>query len=457
MMGKKVIVIGGGPAGYTAAIRAAQLGANVILAENAQVGGTCLNVGCIPTKALLHTGQFFRTAAENMIAGVRCSGVLLDWPAAQRHKEEIVKKLTGGVGALIRHNGVKLVNETATLLSSNSVRIGTEAQEADAVIIATGSESSVLPVCGANLPGVMDSTAALSMAEVPASVVIVGGGVIGVEFASLYRSLGAKVTVLEMQPEILPTLDQEIGGLQRGMMESDGVSIYTGVKLTRIEQCKDGLSVSYEQNGGTQHISAEKVLMAVGRRPRIMGIGLEALGVKMTRGAIDVDENFRTSQAGIYAVGDCNGKMMLAHAAMAQGIAAAEHIMGMTPRYNPRVVPSCVYGAPEIAAVGLTEEQVQDTGIDYTVGRFSLSGNGKAIIENTGGMIKIIAEKKLGEVLGVHMIGPRVTEMIAEAALCMSMEGTVEDIVGTIHAHPTVGEAVCEAAMSVFGKPIHGV
>ncbi len=456
-MGKNIVVIGGGPGGYAAAIKAAQLGAKVTLVEAAQVGGTCLNVGCIPTKALLHAGEFYKMAANNTVAGVKCSGVSLDWSAAQRQKEKIVGQLTGGVDALLRHNGVRLVNGTAKLLSGHSVKVEAETLEADAVIIATGSESVTLPVPGADLPGVMDSTGALSQEEIPGSVIIVGGGVIGAEFASLYSALGVKVTVIEMQPEILPTLDQEIGGLLRNTLEADGVSIYTGVKLVRIDQTKDGLCLTYDRNGELHEILAEKVVMAVGRRARTAGLGFDEIGITMTRSAIDVDENFCTSLPGVYAVGDCNGQMMLAHAAMAQGSAAAEYIMGASPRYNARVVPSCVYGSPEIAAVGLTEKQVQDAGIDYAVGRFSLSGNGKAIIENAGGMIKIVADKKLGEVLGVHMIGPRVTEMIAEAALCMNLEGTVEDIVNTIHAHPTVGEAVCEAAMSVFGKPIHGV
>lgn len=456
-MQNEIVVIGGGPGGYAAAIKASQLGAKVTLVEREKVGGTCLNIGCIPTKALLHTGQFYRQAVENAVAGVNCSDVTIDWTAAQAHKEKIVSQLTGGVEALLRHNGVNLVKGTATLLSEKRVKIGEEIIKADAIVIATGSESTNLPVPGVELPGVMDSTGALSMTEIPASMVIVGGGVIGAEFASLYRSLGVEVTVLEMQPEILPSLDAEMGNMLRGIMESEGLSIRTGVRLKRIEKSIDALKVSFEENGQTKELSVQKVLMAVGRRPRTAGMGLEKLGVSMTRGAIDVDEGFTTNLKGIYAVGDCNGRIMLAHAAMAQGIAAVEHIMGITPGYNPQVVPSCVYSGPEIASVGMSEQQVQEAGIDYTVGRFSLSGNGKAMIEDVGGMIKIVAEKNLGEILGVHMIGPRVTEMIAEAALCMSIEGTVEDIVNTIHAHPTVGEAVCEAAMSVFGKPIHGI
>ncbi len=224
-----------------------------------------------------------------------------------------------------------------------------------------------------------------------------------------------------------------------------------------MEKTQGSLSVSFETEGKLRQVTAEKVLVAVGRRPRTEALGLEALGIKTARGAVTTDEFFRTSVPGVYAVGDCNARLMLAHTAMAQGRAAAEHCMGITPHYNARAVPSCVYSMPEIASVGMTEEQVRDTGIPYSVGRFSLAGNGKALIDGAGGgFIKLIADKKLGEVLGVHMVGSRVTEMIAEAALCMRLEGTVEDIVNTVHAHPTVSEAVCEAAMSVFGKPIHG-
>ncbi len=438
--------------GYAAAIKAAQLGAQVILAESAKVGGTCLNVGCIPTKALLHVGAFYRTAAANAVAGVKVEGVSLDWGAAQQHKEKIVGQLTNGVGALLRFNGVTVRSEAASLLPGRKVKLGADTVEADAVILATGSESVVLRFPGFDLPGVIDSTGALALEKVPASLVIVGGGVIGIEFASLFSAQGTKVTVVEMLPEILPPIDEEISGFLRELLAGDGVKIYTGAKLTGVAKSKDGLAASFEQDGKTHQVTAEQVLVAVGRRPRSAGLGLEEVGMKMTRGAVEVDELFRTSVPGVYAVGDCNAKMMLAHAAMAQGIAAAEHIMGTAPKYHAKVVPSCVYCSPEIAGVGMTEKQVKEAGIPYSVGRFSLS----LIDDAGGGLIKIIADQKLGEVLGVHMIGSRVTEMIAEAALCMTLEGTVEDIVNTIHAHPTVSEAVCEAAMSVFGKPIHG-
>lgn len=457
-MSKKIVVIGGGPGGYAAAIKAAQLGAKVALAESARVGGVCLNEGCIPTKALLHVSEFYRQAAGNMVAGVKITGASLDWQAVQSRKEAVVGQLTGGVSALLRHNGVTVYNEKATLLPGLKVKVGAETLEADAVILATGSVNASLSFPGSDLPGVIDSPEALALEEVPKSMVIVGGGVIGVEFATLYGALGTKITVLEMLPELLPTVDREIAACLHEKLEEDGVEVHTGAKLTGVERTESGLSISFEKDGKTQKTVAEKVLVAVGRRPRTAGLGLEKLGVKMTRGAVDADEHFRTNIPGLYAIGDCNAKLMLAHAAMAQGIAAAEHICGHTAHYNAKAVPSCVYSSPEIACVGMTEKEAKDAGIEHAVGRFSLAGNGKSLIDDTGGgLVKIIADRKLGEVLGVHMIGSRVTEIIAEAALCMSMEGTVEDIVNTVHAHPTVSEAVCEAAMSVFGKAIHGV
>jgi dihydrolipoamide dehydrogenase len=391
------------------------------------------------------------------VAGVKLAGVELDWAGAQARKNELVRQLTDGVEALLRRHGVALYREAAELAPGKRVRIGSKIMDPEAVILASGSINAPLSFPGFDLPGVLDSTSALALDEAPGSVAIVGGGVIGMEFAALYRMLGTEVTVLEALPEILPAADEEIAGLTREMMEAEGVRIHTGARLRLAEKTADGLSVTFERDGVPQKIFAEKLLIAAGRRPNTAGLGLEAAGVTTERGAVVTDAYFQTNVPGIYAVGDCNGKLMLAHAAIAQGVAAAEHIMGETPRYSPKTIPSCVYTSPEIAGIGLTEKQTGQAGIPYKVGRFNLQGNAKALIEGKGGMIKIIADARLGEVLGVHMIGPRVTELIAEAALCMNMEGTAEEIAQTIHPHPTVSEAFGEAAMSVFGRPIHGI
>jgi dihydrolipoamide dehydrogenase len=456
-LGKRIIVIGGGPGGYAAAIKAAQLGAEVILAEAADIGGTCLNVGCIPTKSLLHTAGQYRRIASNAVPGIKTTGAELDWAAAQSHKDAVVRKLAGGVGILLRRNGVTVRKEKAIPLSGNSAMIGAETIDADAVLLATGSINTQLDFPGASLPGVIDSTAALGLERVPESMAIVGGGVIGLEFAALYGALGTKITVIELAGRLLPSMDAEISEYIKAALSSEGAAIHTGAQLTRAESAPDGLTISFEEDGESWIAKAEALLVAAGRSPNTAGLGLEGIGVRMSHGAIDTDEFFRTNVPGLYAVGDCNGRLMLAHAAMAQGETAAGHIMGAPSRIAHKVVPACVYTSPEIASVGLTEEQAKASGLDYTTGRFDMSGNAKAAIEGAGGFVKIIADRAFGEVLGVHIVGPGATELIAEAALCINIEGTVEDIVNTIHAHPTASESTREAAMSVFGKPIHGL
>ena len=456
-VGKKIIIIGGGPGGYTAAIRAAQMGAETVVFESAGIGGTCLNAGCVPTKALLHTAGCYRRIAHNAIPGVNITGAELDWPSVQSNKKEAVDRLAGGVGHLLRHNGVAVRSERAFPLSGNSVRAGNETLAADAVILASGSANAPLSFPGSHFPGVIDSTAALSLEEIPKSIVIVGGGVIGVEFATLFNSFGVKTTILELTSQLLPSMDGEIAESIRSALTSDGVTIHTGARLLCADKAPEGLAASFDKEGKSLTVTAELLLIATGRIPNTAGLGLEDVGVKMTRGAIDTDENFRTNVPGLYAVGDCNGRTMLAHAAMAQGESAVSHIMGAAQSINNKYIPSCIYSCPEIASVGMTEEQVLNSGIEYNVGRFNLNGNGRAVIEGVGGFVKIIADKSLGEVLGVHITGPYATELIAEAALCMCLEGTVEDIANTIHAHPTVGESLREAAMSVFGKPIHSL
>ena len=456
-MEKKIVIIGGGPAGYAAAIRAAQLGAQVILAEERDIGGTCLNIGCIPTKALLHTSGFFHKLKSKSVAGIIANDVSVDWHEAQTHKMRTVRQLTNGVEMLLSHNGVTVIKERAIPMADGRVKIGSEEVTATAVILATGSQSAKLNFPGSDLPEVVDSAAALSFDELPESIVIVGGGVIGVEFATLFYQLGVKVTILEMLPKILPSIDTDAATRLREVMENEGVDVRTGATLKSVLKGPSGLTVNFSENGAAQNVTADRVLIAAGRKPNTEGLGLEETGVRLNRGAVEVDEYFRTSVPGIYAVGDCNGQNMLAHAAMAQGIAAAGHIMGETPNYDPKVVPACVYSCPEIASVGITEESAREGGSDYSVGLFSLSGNGKALIEGESGFVKIIADNKLGEIMGVHIVAPRATEIIAEAALCMRMEGTAEDIVRTVHAHPTVSEAFNEAALSVFGKPIHSI
>jgi dihydrolipoamide dehydrogenase len=457
---KKLIVVGGGPGGYVAAIAAAQAGAEVHLIEREHLGGTCLNVGCIPTKVLLHSALIYEDIASGSVAGVTAVGLRFDIAELLRHKEQIVKSLVGGVGGLLRANGVHLHTGNATIKSASAVTIdadgSTDTVEGDAIIISTGSVPAVIPFPGHDLPQVMDSTGALAPEAVPESLLIVGGGVIGVEFASFYNAIGTKVTIVEMLDEILPPVDKDVAALMRRILTDKGVGILTGAKLQSVEAEGDAVTVQVETSEGATRIAVEKVLVAVGRKPNTDGLGLESVGVQTERGAIVVDENFETSAKGIYAIGDCNAKIMLAHAASAQGEAVVSHILTGMHHYNGKVIPSCVYTFPEIASVGITEQEAKARDLDYRCGVFSLSGNGKAKIGgDNGGFIKIIADAEFGEVLGAHLIGPGVTEMIGEPAMVMSMEGTVDDIIRTIHAHPTVSEAIGEAAMSVFGNAIH--
>ena len=455
-MGKKIIVIGGGPAGYVAAIRAAQGGAAVRLIEKTAIGGTCLNVGCIPTKVLLRTAEFFHRAANASVPGVK-SAAELDWPLALLHKDAIVKQMSGGISRLLQHNNVQVIPGLATILPGLRVRVGAQTLQADAIVIATGSLNAELPFAGSDLDGVIDSAAALALGEPPKSVAVIGGGAIGIEFATLFAHLGAEVTVMEMMPEILPSFDGEIAGHLRGMMSASGTNFLLDTFLESVERAGDALVVCANMGTHVELIQVQTVLVAAGRRPNTSGLGLETAGIATDRGAVLVDADYQTNIKGIYAVGDCNAHMMLAHAAMEQGIAAAEHILGIESNGSPAYVPSCVYSSPEIASVGKTERQLQEGCIQYAAGRFSLAGNGKARIEGGEGMVKVLAGKDFGEVLGVHVIGPNAAEIIAEAAVCMKMEGTVDDIVRTIHPHPTVSESLWEAAMAVGGTAIHGV
>ncbi len=458
-MKKKIVVIGGGPGGYVAAIRAAQLGAETHIVEKESYGGTCLNVGCIPTKALLHTAEIYHAVRFGENIGLK-GDITLDWPALMKRKASVVRRLVGGVGGLLKANGVVMHKGTGELLGAGRVKVHGDKEEelqADAVILATGSIPVKLNFPGADLPGVIDSTGALSLEKLPESFVLIGGGVIGIEFAALFAALGSKVTVVELLPEILPGIDPEISVVLKKVLQKEGVTFLNGAKLDSVSAKGSSLAAKVLLGDEAREIVAETVLVAVGRRSFTDGLGLEAAGVKMERGKILVNEEYRTNLPGVYAIGDCNGITMLAHAASHQGIAAAEQAMGVTAAsHGQPIVPACIYTSPEIAAVGLTEDKAKELGIAYKKGVFPLAGNGKSMIEEgESGFIKILAGEKYGEILGVHMIGPRVTEMIGEATLAMRLEATVDELVTTVHAHPTVSESIGEAAMAVDNLAIH--
>ena len=462
--GDNLVVIGGGPGGYVAAIRAAQLGAKVTLIEKESLGGTCLNVGCIPTKVLLHSSQLLTEMKEGDKLGIDIEGsIVVNWKHIQKRKKIVIKKLVSGVSGLLTCNKVKVIKGTAKFESKDTILVTkedgvTEKVNFDNAIIATGSMPFIPEIEGNKLSGVIDSTGALSLESNPESIAIIGGGVIGVEFASIFNSLGCKVSIIEMLPHILPPMDREISEIAKAKLIRDGININNNCKVTRIEQCEDGLKVSFIGDKGEESIDVEKVLIAVGRRSNIEGLDVEKIGVKTEGGSIIVNDKMETNVEGIYAIGDCTGKIMLAHVASDQGVVAAENIMGQNKKMDYKTVPACVYTKPELASVGLTEEQAKEKGIDYKVGKFQLAANGKSLIMNeTGGVVKIITDKKYEEILGVHILGPRATDLITEAALALRLEATLEEIITTVHAHPTVGEAMKEAALAVNNQAIHMV
>lgn len=419
----KLVVIGGGPGGYVAAIRGAQLGAEVTLIEKERLGGTCLNIGCIPTKVLLHSSELLNEIKEARTLGIEVNNeVKINWTQFQNRKNTVVNTLVSGVSSLLEHNKVKVINGTAAFEGKSSIKVTKDQGESeniqfDNVIISSGSVPFIPPIEGRELEGVIDSTGALSLDSIPKSMVIIGGGVIGIEFANIFNSLGCKVTVIEMLPYILPPVDREISEILKEKLKKDGIDIYNNCKVTKIENNNENLNVSFEEDNDKLNIEAQKVLIAVGRRANISNLNLESTGVYIEKGCIWVNDNMETNIKGIYAIGDCTGKNMLAHVASDQGIIAVENIMGKNKKIDYKTVPACVYTKPELASVGLTEEQAKQKGVDYKVGKFPLIYNGKSLIMNdTEGFIKIIVDKKYEEILGVHILGPRATDLITEAA-----------------------------------------
>lgn len=453
-----VLVIGGGPGGYVSAIRAAQLGAKVTLVEGAQVGGTCLNRGCMPTKAMLHTSEIYHDAVSSADIGICCGDVKVDWEKVQGFRAGTVEKLTSGVKALCKMNKVKVIEGQAVFEGPKTVKVGNESITADKIIIATGSYP-IIPGSIQGLKGsaaVIDSTACLSLDHIPESMLVIGGGVIGLELGSVYMRYGTEVTVVEMMPKLLPLMDGELTAMLQAKLEGQGMKILTSSSVVSVKDTKKGAEITVKTPEGDKRIETEKVLVCVGRGPNTDGLGLEKAGIKVEKGFIQTNDKLETNVEGIYAVGDCTGKLMLAHAAMAMGEAAAENAMGGSKLFNPDASPSCAYVGPEFAGVGYTEEKAKELGIAYKVGKFPTSGNGRSLVAgHTDGMIKILAGEKYGEILGVHILAPSATELIEEAALAIRLEATLDEFTDTIHCHPTVAEAVRECALNADKKAIH--
>jgi dihydrolipoamide dehydrogenase len=460
-----LIVIGTGPGGYVCAIRAAQLGLKVAVVEKRKThGGTCLNVGCIPSKAMLHASELFDEAGHGFAAmGIEVPAPKLNLPGMMKHKQETVDANVGGVAFLLKKNKVEPHFGTGTILAPGKVQVtgedgSTKVLETKAIVIATGSD--VAPLAGVTIDEkrIVSSTGALELDKVPGKLVVIGAGVIGLEMGSVWRRLGAKVEVIEYLDRILPGMDNEVAKQFQRILEKQGFAFKLGHKVTAAKAHDKGVSLTVEPSAGgeAQTIEADVVLVAIGRRPYTEGLGLEAAGVAMERGRVVIDDHFATNVQGIYAIGDVVRGPMLAHKAEDEGVALAEILAGKAGHVNYDVIPGVVYTFPEVASVGKTEEELKAAGIAYNAGKFPFTANGRARANRaTDGFVKVLADSATDRVLGVHIIAAGAGEMIHEAAVLMEFGGSSEDLARTCHAHPTMSEAVKEAAMAVEKRAIH--
>jgi dihydrolipoamide dehydrogenase len=450
-----LVVIGGGPAGYVAAIRARQLGMTVTLVEKQDLGGTCLNRGCIPTKAFFQNAQVLHTLARLEEYNVKAAGIEFDLQAAGERKQRIVDNIVGGVVSLLKAYRVNVIAGQAVVADPATVEVNGETISARHILIASGSVPARLLLPGADLPGVITSDEMLDLQEVPQHLTIIGGGVIGLEFACIYRAFGSQVTVLEGMPALLNTVDREIVKRMTVFLKKQGIAVHTAATVKEIRPAETGLQVIWEDKKGSNSTAADVVLMAAGRKPFTAGLGLEQLGVEMNHGYIEVDGNYATNIPGLYAVGDVVGKRMLAHVASEEAKVAVERMTGQPSRVNYEAVPACIFTFPEIAAVGLTEEEAVARGINIKTGRFRFAGNGKAVtMGDIDGMVKVVADDN-DTIIGVHILGPHASDLILEATAMVSRGMKTEEVAAIIHPHPTLGEALYEAVMDVNAQAVH--
>jgi dihydrolipoyl dehydrogenase len=458
-----IAILGSGPGGYVAAIRAGQLGLSTLVIEkDGHFGGTCLHVGCIPSKAFLYTAELLdrlRTAREH---GVIVDNVRLDWGAMLKRKDKVVKKLAAGVQLLLRKNNVQTIHGFGKLAGAGRLEVqtpdGTRSIEAKHIIVATGSEPRSLPGLALDRERILTNTEMLSLPTRPERLAVIGAGAVGVEFASMFASFGTKVTILELLPRLVPVEDEEISAALARSFKRRGIESLTGVRVEAVDAGAEGIKLSFRLPDGSQgERVVDKVLVAVGRKPRTEGIGLESVGIALDRGTIPVDHFMETKANGVYAIGDVVATQQLAHVASAEGILAVERIAGKPVRpLNYDHLPGATYCSPEIASVGLTEAKAKERGYDVKVGKFPFAAASKAsILGENEGFVKIVTERRYGELLGVHIIGPHATDLIAEAVVALEHEATAESLMRTVHAHPTLSEAVGEAAHAAVELPIH--
>ena len=451
-----LVIIGTGPGGYVAAIKAAQKGLDTAVVEKESIGGVCLNWGCIPTKAMLQSAKLYKNILDAKTFGITVDkkSVEPDLSKMVKRKDKIVKKLTGGVGFLFKKNGVTVYNGEGVVKDKNTVKVGDDTIEAKNIIIATGAHPFVPPIDGLE-KGIEDgfvhtSKTLLNVTDMPEKLTVIGGGVIGMEFATVYASLGVDVTVLEKMDDILIGVDSEIKDAYKKTLKKAKIKVKTGVDVEKVEKT----SITYKGGEESVKLDHTAVLLSTGMRPNMNG--LDALDLETEKGFIKTDESLKTNIEGVYAIGDVNGKHMLAHVASKEGIVAVETILGETKKVDYSKVPSGIYTFPEMAQVGLTEDEAKNQGIDYKVSTFPLSANGKALAEGQSvGMVKMIANKTYNEIIGVHILSDHATEMISESVLGMTLESRAEDIVEAIHPHPTLSEMLHETAHGIVDKPIH--
>ena len=462
-----LVILGSGPGGYVAAVRAGQLGMKTAIIESGALGGVCLNIGCIPTKALLHSADLLEEVKEGKRFGVNVGDLSFDLGGAMRHKDGVIKASTSGVAYLMKKNKITVIEGWGRLAGRGQVHVklnngGEQVVQAKTIMVATGARPRPFPGTEFDGERILSSTEMLNLKEVPGSMLSIGAGAIGIEFASMLRSFGSDVTVVEALPRIVPNEDAEVSAELEKAFKRRGIKTLAGAKVEGIDRTDDKVVVTIvDRDGKSQQIAIDKLLVSIGIIANTSDIGLEDAGVKLNgRGFIETDGFLRTSAEGVYALGDCTANTpWLAHKSSAEGILAVEHLAGHNVQpIDYRKIPACTYCNPEIASVGLTEEKAKEMGYDVKIGKFPFSANGKARVlgQNQFGFVKLVAEKQYGEILGIHMIGPRVTELISEGGLALSHEATGESLLHTIHAHPTLHEAVLEAAHDlVHGAAIH--
>ncbi len=455
-----VAVIGAGIGGYSSAVRASQLGMRVAIIEKQKIGGTCLNRGCIPTVTLATIANLLEKIRHAKNYGINVESFSVDFKRIRARKEAIVNRLSQGVKYLLKKNGIEVFEGFGRIKSWNQVSIEKNGEEktieAKNIIVASGSRPKRLPAIPIDGEKIITPEDSLNLEEIPQNLSIIGGGILGVEFAQIFRLLGANVTILERERRLLPYLDKEISVALSKILERNGIKIFTNVASESINIENNGVNLTFYAEGKKLNVTADKVIVAVGREPNSENLGLENIGVRLKNGFIEVDEHMRTNIPNIYAVGDVTGGKMFAHVAFAEGIVAAENIAGMEASIDRKAIPICIYTTPEIACVGLSEEEALKLGYKISVGKFPYMANGRAITLNEReGFVKIIAEKETDEILGVHIIGPDATNLISEAVVAIKLECTSEELGKTMHPHPTLSETIMEASLAVFKRAIH--